>query len=82
MYYHASSYEQARNIFVTLQKGNYRVIDALPLLEFYELGLLQSVDFANIIFDFTNSYLSIGQAASADLVGKSVLLNAVYEDNK
>ncbi len=75
------TYEQARNIFVTLQKGNYRVIDALPLLEFYELGLLQSVDFANIIFDFTNSYLSIGQAASADLVGKSVLLNAVYEDN-
>lgn len=71
--------EQARHIYLTLQKGTFKVIDTVPICEFYEIGKLQGIEFANIVFDFTNSYLEVGSGAT-DCEGKSVLINAVYED--
>lgn len=69
----------ANDLYITLQKGNYKVVDTLPLKVFYQINKLQNVDFANIIFDFTYSYIFCGVNADNSVVGKSVMINATYE---
>lgn len=74
------TFDDARNLYITLQKGNYKIFDAVPLLEFYEVGLLETLEFANIIFDFTYSYIFVGGLGqTTDIQGKSVFFNAIYE---
>ncbi len=75
---------QLDNLYVTLRKGSYLVCENLPLSMLYQLTMLQKSEFANIIFDFQNSYITIGGAGTipnvtTDYVGKNVFLNLQYE---
>ncbi len=73
---------QLRNVYITLRKGSYNVIENIPVMLFYQMQMLQKSIFANIIFDMQSSFLTIGGAGTAtyaDYVGKSVFLNFVYE---
>lgn len=74
------TYNDAHHIYITLQKGNYKIFDAVPLILLYEIGNIEQLDFANIIFDFTYSYIFVGGNGAIDVTGKSVFFNAVYED--
>lgn len=74
--------DKLNNIYITLRKGSYNVIENIPVVLFYQMQMLQKSVFANIIFDMQSSYLTIGGAGTAtyaDYVGKSVFLNFVYE---
>lgn len=76
--------EQAQNIYMTLRKGSYCVVENLPLSLLYQLQMLQQTEFQNIIFDFQASYLTIGGAGTitdvkTEYVGKSVFMNLQYE---
>lgn len=72
---------QSKNIYVTFQKGNYCVLDQLPLPLLYQIGLLEGLSFANIVFDFTYSFAFVGGGGTlTGYAGKSIFLNAVYEN--
>lgn len=76
--------KQLENIYITLCKGSYNVIENLPLMLLYQLAMLEKSEFQNIIFDFQSSYLTIGGAntipnVGSTYVGKYVFLNLQYE---
>ena len=76
--------EQAQNLYITLRKGTYNVVENLPLYLLYQIAMLEKTEFANIIFDLQNSFITIGGAhtipdVDTDYIGKSVFLNMVYE---
>lgn len=71
---------EARNCYVSLYKGNYAVLDLLPLPELYDVYYLEQLTFNNIIFDLNNSFVVVG--GNNNYVGKSVYLNVAYEEVK
>ena len=75
---------QLANCYLTLRKGTYNVVENMPLPLLYQLQMLEKSEFANIIFDFQNSYITIGGAGTipnvnTDYIGKAVFLNLQYE---
>lgn len=71
-------------LYLTLRRGSYNVVENLPLSFLYQLYMLTKTEFQNIIFDFANSYLTIGGAGSnpnvqTDYIGKYVFMNLQYE---
>lgn len=73
-----------QNIYLTLRKGSYAVVDNMPLMLLYQLQMLQQTEWANIIFDLQSSFLTIGGAGTiptlaTDYLGKSVFFNLAYE---
>lgn len=75
---------EAENVYVTLRKGSYNIVENAPLSIFYQIAMLHKSEFQNIIFDFQSSYLTIGGQGTipnvgTDYVGKSVFLNLQYE---
>lgn len=72
------------NIYITLRKGTYNVVENLPIMFLWQIFCLEKQEFANIVFDLQNSYLTIGGAntiptLATDYLGKSVFINLVYE---
>lgn len=72
------------NLYLTLRKGTYNVCENLPLGLLYQLGMLQESEFANIIFDTQNSFITIGGAntipnVQTNYIGKAVFFNVQYE---
>ena len=72
------------NCFITFRKGTYNVIENMPLPLLYQLAMLEKTEWANIIFDFQNSYITIGGAGTipnvaTDYIGKAVFINLQYE---
>ena len=75
---------QLANCYLTLRKGTYNVVENMPLPLLYQLQMLEKSEFANIIFDFQNSFVTIGGAGTipnvnADYIGKAVFFNLQYE---
>lgn len=75
---------QLANCYLTLRKGSYNVVENMPLLLLYQLQMLEKSEWANIIFDFQDSYITIGGAGTIPnvntlYVGKSVFINLQYE---
>lgn len=75
---------QLANCYLTLRKGTYNVVENMPLPLLYQLQMLEKSEWANIIFDFQNSYITIGGAGTIpnvekDYIGKQVFLNLQYE---
>ena len=78
------SSSELQNVYLTLRKGTYNILENCPLPLLYQLQMIERSEFQNIIFDFQNSYLTIGGAGTipnvqTDYVGKSVFLNLQYE---
>lgn len=75
--------DQAVNIYLTLRKGSYNVVENLPIKLLWQLYMLEKSEFQNIIFDFQSSYLIIGGDGSIpnidEYIGKSVFFNLQYE---
>lgn len=75
---------QLQNVYITLRKGSYNVVENLPIVYLYQIQAYEKAEFANIVFDFLNSYLTIGGAntipnVQTDYIGKAVFINLVYE---
>lgn len=75
---------QLENLYLTLRKGTYNVLENVPLMLLYQLAMLQKTEFANIIFDFQGSFITIGGAGTIPdvqekYIGKSVFMNLQYE---
>ena len=73
-----------QNCYLTLRKGTYDVLQNVPLAVLYQLQMIEKSEFQNIIFDFQNSFITIGGAGtipnvSTDYIGKSVFFNLQYE---
>lgn len=82
--YNGVSESQMQNIYLTLRKGTYNVLENVPIVLLYQLAMIQKTEFANIIFDFQSSFLTIGGAGTIpnvveDYIGKSVFFNMQYE---
>ena len=74
--------DELKNVYLTLQKGTYKVLADVPVSLLYQLSMLEKMEFANIIFDFQSSYVTVGGAGTAtqdDYVGKYVFMNLQYE---
>lgn len=76
--------DQLQNVYMTLRKGSYNVLDNVPVMLMYQLAMLQKSEFQNIIFDFQSSFLTIGgdntiPNVEEDYIGKSVFFNLQYE---
>lgn len=72
---------QMKDLYITLQRGNYAVLDTLPLMCLYGINMVEPLEFANIQFDFTNSFVLVGgNGSNASYVGKYLFLNASYEN--
>lgn len=74
---------ELENIYLTLRKGSYNVLENVPVAMLNQLTMLEKSEFQNIIFDFNSSYVTIGGAGtipnvSTDYIGKSVFLNLEY----
>lgn len=72
------------NCYLTLRKGTYNILENLPIGLLYQMQMLEKTEFANIIFDFQSSFITIGGAGTipnvqTDYVGKSVFMNLQYE---
>lgn len=75
------SYTESKDFYLTLCKRNFSIIDTLPLMCLYAVNMVEPLEFSNIVFDFTNSYILVGGAgANAKYIGRSVFLNASYEN--
>ena len=75
---------QLANCFITLRKGTYDVVQNMPLPLLWQMGLLEKTEWANIIFDFQSSFVTIGGAGTipnvnTDYIGKSIFINLQYE---
>ena len=75
---------QIGNCFITLRKGTYDVVQNMPLPVLWQMGMLEKSEWANIIFDFQSSFITIGGASTipnvtTDYVGKAVFVNLQYE---
>lgn len=75
---------EAANVYITLRKGSYNIIENAPIILFWQMAMLNKSEFQNIIFDFQSSFLTIGGAGTipnvqTDYIGKSVFLNLQYE---
>lgn len=75
---------ELENCFITLRKGTYNVVENIPVKLLYQLAMLEKSEWANIIFDFQNSFITIGGAGtipnvSTDYIGKAVFFNLQYE---
>ena len=75
---------QLENLYLTLRKGTYNVLENVPLMLLYQLAMIQKTEFANIIFDFQSSFITIGGAGTIpdvqeNYIGKSVFMNLQYE---
>lgn len=78
------TYAQMQNLYITLRKGTYNVVENLPLVYLYQIQMYDKQVFANIVFDLQNSYILIGGAGTipnvqTDYIGKTVTLNFVFE---
>ena len=76
--------QKLENCYLTLRKGTYNVVENMPLPILYQLQMLEKSEWANIIFDFQNSYITIGGAGTipnvnTDYIGKNVFINLQYE---
>ena len=76
--------EQLENIYMTLRKGSYNILDNVPVMLMYQLAMVQKSEFQNIIFDFQSSFLTIGgdntiPDVERDYIGRSVFFNLQYE---
>lgn len=72
------------NIYMTLRKGSYNILDNVPVKLMYQLAMLQKSEFQNIIFDFQSSFLTVGGDGTIEefnerYKGKSVFFNMQYE---
>lgn len=70
---------QAQSLYVTFQKSGYALIENLPLPLLFQIPNLEFIEFANIIFDFTYSYIQVGGISGSGFTGKEVFINAEYE---
>lgn len=75
---------QLKNCFITLRKGTYNVVENMPVWLLYQMQKLEKSEWANIIFDFENSFITIGGAGTipnvlTDYIGKAVFFNLQYE---
>ena len=75
---------QLANCFITLRKGTYDVVQNMPLPLLWQMGLLEKTEWANIIFDFQSSFITIGGAGTIPnvgkvYIGKSIFINLQYE---
>ena len=73
---------ELQNCYLTLQKGTYKVLADVPVSLLYQLQMLEKTEFANIIFDFESSYVTVGGAGTvtpSDYVGKYIFMNLQYE---
>lgn len=74
-------YTECKDFYLTLNKGNYAIIDTLPLMCLYGVNMVEPLEFSNIIFDFTNSYILVGgNGSNTKYIGRSVFINAAYEN--
>lgn len=76
--------EKLDNIYITLRKGSYNVVENIPVKLLYQYSMIQPMEFQNIVFDFQSSFLTIGGAGTIpnidrDYIGKSVFFNLQYE---
>lgn len=77
--------DQLKNIYVTLRKGSYNVVENIPVMLMYQLAMLEKSEFQNIIFDFQSSFLTVGGNGSIPeneeylYLGNSVFFNMMYE---
>lgn len=83
-FYRGLDEDKLKNIYLTLRKGSYNVVENLPVMLLYQLAMIQRSEFQNIIFDFQSSFLTIGGAGTIpdverDYIGKSVFFNMQYE---
>lgn len=74
---------EMENLYLTLRKGSYNVLENVPVAMLDQLKMLEKSEFQNIIFDFNSSYITIGGAGTiqnvqTDYIGKSVFLNLEY----
>lgn len=75
------TYTESKDFYLTLNKGNFSIIDTLPLMCLYAVNMVEPIEFSNIIFDFTNSYILVGGGGTnTQYIGRSVFLNASYEN--
>lgn len=75
------TYTDSKDLYLSLYKGNYAVIDTLPICLLYDQFLYEKLELSNIIFDFTNSFILVGgNGSGSSLIGKTVFLNAEYEN--
>lgn len=73
---------QLQNAYLTLRKGSYNVLADVPVSLLYQLSMLEKMEFANIIFDFQSSFVTIGGAGTAvqaDYEDKYIFMNLQYE---
>ena len=73
---------ELQNCYLTLQKGTYKVLADVPVSLLYQLQMLDKTEFANIIFDFQSSFVTVGGGGTAtpsDYVGKYIFMNLQYE---
>ncbi len=73
-----------QNCYITLRKGTYNILENVPVVLLYQMQMLEKTEFQNIIFDFQNSYITIGGAGTipnvaTDYIGKSIFFNLQYE---
>lgn len=71
--------DEINSLYLTLQKGSYKVLENVPLRLFYQAQMFDKMEFANIIFDMQNSFIKVGGAGRLYINEKSVFLNLVYE---
>lgn len=77
-------YSKLQNLYVTLCRGSYNILDQVPLMLLYQIQMICKSEFQNINFDFQSSYITVGGQGTyptfaSDYEDKCVFVNLQYE---
>ena len=70
-----------KSSYLTLQKNNFEFLRNIPLVLFANDNVYHRIKLQNVVFDFSNSYITIPAAYAANVTGKSYFFNIEYKQD-
>lgn len=70
-----------KSSYLTLQKNNFEFLRNIPLVLFANDNVYHRIKLQNVVFDFSNSYITIPAAYAANVTGKSYFFNVEYKQD-
>ena len=76
----AANSDVETNAYLTLLNGNVAILNNIPVQCLVELANVESLEFSNIKFDFTNSYIQLAGYANEPTTNESFVVRFSFEN--
>lgn len=70
-----------RSSYLTLQRNNFEFLRNIPLVLFSNRYIYDRIKLQNVVFDFSNSYITVPSSLVSAVTGKSYFFNVEYKQD-